>query len=115
MGAIEFMRPNEGSEGLPWMTIDVVAIKDVVARHRSVPLPVRRRQRGGALGDDPLCTYNAVVLAMRQRLGRLPPAVGRVEGAPALTALFTSVARRGQTCDAWRTSDTNISWRRRKK
>ena len=107
LGAVEFMRPNEESKGLPWMMVDVVAIKDVVARHRSVPIVVRRRQRGGALGDDPLCTYDAVVLAMRQRLGQLPPAVGRVEGAPALRALFTRAARRGQSCDAWRTTDTN--------
>ena len=107
IGAIEFMQPNEESAMMPWMTVDVVAVKDVVARHRSVPLPVRRRQIGGALGDDPLCTYDAVVLAMQQRLGRLPPAVGRVEGAVALTALFTRVPRRGQTCDAWRTTDTN--------
>ena len=54
-----------------------------------------------------MCTYDAVVLAMQQRLGRLPPAVGRVEGAVALTALFTRVPRRGQTCDAWCTTDTN--------
>ena len=107
IGAVEFMQPNEESAMMPWMTVDVVAVKDVVARHRSVPLPVRRRQIGGALGDDPLCTYDAVVLAMQQRLGRLPPAVGRVEGAVALTALFTRVPRRGQTCDAWRTTDTN--------
>ena len=107
LGAIEFMQPSAESNGLPWMTIDVVDIKDTVARKRSVPLPVRRRQDGGALGDDPLCTYDAVTLAMRQRLGQLPPAVGRVEGVAALTALFTRAARRGQTCDAWRTSDTN--------
>jgi len=107
LGAVEFMQPNEESDGMPWMTVDVVAIKDLVARHRSVPLPVRRRQIGGALGDDPLCTYDAVVLLMRQRLGRMPPSVGRVEGAAALTALFTRGSRHNPARGTWRTSDTN--------
>ena len=108
LGAITFMPPNAESDGLPWMTVDTVSIKDVVARHRSVPLPVRRRQRGGALGDDPMCAYDAVVLAMRQRMGgRLPPALGRVEGAAALAPLFVRASRGSQAGGAWRTSDTN--------
>ena len=53
-----------------------------------------------------MCAYDAVVLLLRQRLGRTPPALGRVEGADALKPLFTRTARRGST-DEWRTTDTN--------
>ena len=106
VGAIEFKRPCAESGGYPWMTVDTVSAKDVTARHRNCPLPVRRRQIGGALGSDPMCAYDAVVLLLRQRLGRTPPALGRVEGADALKPLFTRTARRGST-DEWRTTDTN--------
>ena len=53
-----------------------------------------------------MCTYDAVVLAMRQRLGRLPQATGRVEGPDAIRPLFSRPPRRGQA-EAWRTADTN--------
>ena len=107
LGSVDIREPCAESDGCHWMTVDVTAIKDGDARNVTVPMPVRRRSSVGALGADPMCTYDAVVLAMQQRLGRLPPAVGRVEGAVALTALFTRVPRRGQTCDAWCTTDTN--------
>lgn len=106
LGSIEFKRPGPESGGLPWMTVDLVSIKDPDARHRTCVLPVRRRGDGGALGDDPMCTYDAVVLAMRQRLGRLPPAIGRVVGPDAVRPLFNRPPRRGQP-EAWRTTDTN--------
>ena len=106
LGSIEFKPPGPESDGLPWMTVDLVSIKDVGARFQKCVLPVRRRGSGGALGDDPMCTYDAVVLAMRQRLGRLPQATGRVEGPDAIRPLFSRPPRRGQP-EAWRTADTN--------
>ena len=89
LGSVEFMAPNDESNYHQWLTVDVVAVKDAEARHRVCPMPVRRRQRGGKLGADALCTYDAVVLAMQRRLGHLPPALGRVRGAEALWPLFT--------------------------
>ena len=52
-------------------------------------------------------TYDAVVLAIIARIGRMPPATGRVEGADALRPLFTRArsTRAGEE-EAWRTSDT---------
>ena len=64
-------------------------------------MPVRRRAAGGELGADPLDVYDAIVLLIRQRTGRLPPAVGRVQGGLATAPLFTR-ARGG----AWRTQET---------
>ena len=63
-------------------------------------MPVRRRSVG-ALGDDPLDVYDAVVAAIRTRTGRIPPSRGRVEGPDALLPLFVN-SRGG----AWTTADT---------
>ena len=106
VGSIEFKQPCAESGGHPWLVVDTVSVKDVSARHHICPLPVRRRQIGGTLGNDPMCAYDAMVLLLRQRLGRTPPACGRVEGAEALMPLFTRAPRRGST-NEWRTSDTN--------
>ena len=64
-------------------------------------MPVRRRRIGGELGDDPMDVYDAVVIAVAARLGRMPPAVGRIGGEDGLKPLFVR-ARGG----AWRTADT---------
>ena len=101
IGAVEFMAANAESEGMPWLTVDVVPIKDTVARKRVCPMPVRRRSRGGSLGDDPLDVYDAIILAIRARTGRLPPKVGRVGGLDGLAPLFVK-ARGGE----WRSADS---------
>jgi len=40
-GAIEWREPCSESRGLPWVTVDVVAVKDTEANHRICPMPVR--------------------------------------------------------------------------
>ena len=101
IGAVEFKAPCAESAWLPWLTVDVVPIKDVHARRRVCPMPVRRRGSGGELGGDPMDVYDAIVLAIAARIGRLPPTLGRVGGPEAMWPLFTR-ARGG----AWRTADT---------
>ena len=73
---------------MPWLTVNVVPIKDIVARKRVCSMPVRRRAHGGSLGGDPLDVYDAIVLAIRARTGRLPPKLGRVGGLSGLAPLF---------------------------
>jgi hypothetical protein len=101
LGAVEFREPCAESKGLPWLTVDVVPIKDTTARRREAVMPVRRRAAGGELGGDPLDAYDAVVLAVAARLGRMPPTRGRVQGAEALKPLF--VTAKGAK---WATADT---------
>ena len=106
LGAIEFREPAEVSEWLPWLVAWLVPIKDTQARRRSTPLPVRRRKTGGELGDDPMDAYDAIVLAMRHRLGRLPGA-GRITGPEASLPLFTGPSGR-----PWRSEDSRRLARR---
>ena len=99
-GAVEFKEPCADSAWLPWLTWDVVAIKDANARRRVCPMAIRRRGPG-ALGADPLCTYDAVVRAWTAQAGSAPPTIGRAQGRLAATPFF--IGRRGA---AWDTNDT---------
>eukprot|EP00965_Chrysotila_dentata_P113694 3758519-Pleurochrysis_carterae.AAC.3 len=54
------MRPSAASGGYEWVVVHVVAIKDSSARNKAVPVPMRRRQRGGARGAVPECAYDAL-------------------------------------------------------
>ena len=99
-GAIEFRTPCVDSDWLPWLTWDVVPIKDVAARLRVCPMAVRRRGHGPA-GSDPLCVYDAIVMAWRSRTFQHPPHVGRATGALALHPFFT-----GPKGLPWTTDDT---------
>ena len=107
IGSVHFMAPSAESEYMPWLTIDVVPIKDTVARKRVCPMPVRRRSHGGSLGDDPLDVYDAVVLAIRARTGRLPPKLGRVSGLAGVSPLFVK-AQGGE----WKSADSRALVRR---
>ena len=107
LGAIEFKEPSEVSDDLPWLTAEFVPIKDTTVRRRSVVMPVRRRSACGRLGEDPVDTYDAIVLVMRARLGRMPPARGRVEGPEASLPLFV-----GPKGKPWCTADTRRLARR---
>ena len=107
IGAVEFREPSEVSEDLPWLTVELVPIKDTTARRRSAVMPIRRRGPGGKIGDDPMDTYDAIVLAIEGRIGRLPPARGKVEGPEALLPLFV-----GPKGAPWCTSDTRRLARR---
>ena len=101
-GAIEFKEPCRDSSWMPWLVWDTVPIKDTTARRRVCPMAVQRRQHG-ALGADPLCVYDAIVLAWRSITGSAPPARGRARGALASRPFFTS-SRRGSP--VWSTDDT---------
>jgi hypothetical protein len=101
-GAIEFKEPSADSDHCEWLTWDVVPIKDTAARRRVCPMAVRRRQRGGSVGTDPLCTFDAIIMAWRAQTGTAPPARGRALGALALQPFF-----RGAN-GVWRTTDTRV-------
>ena len=45
-------------QGHPWFTLTICSVKDTSASNRSYVIGIRRR--GGAVGEDPLCTYDAV-------------------------------------------------------
>ena len=107
IGAVEFKEPSEVSAHLPWLTVEMVPIKDTLVRRRSAVLPVRRRKAGGALGSDPLDTFDAIVIAIEGRIGRLPPSRGRVTGPEALLPLFIGPAGK-----PWCTTDSRRLARR---
>jgi hypothetical protein len=100
-GAIEFKEPCADSEWRPWLTWDVVPVKDKEARNRICPMAVRRRQLGGAEGADAMCLYDAIRMHWRAATGREPPAVGRASGAIAQQPIFI-----GRYGDIWDTRDT---------
>jgi hypothetical protein len=101
-GAIEFKAPSADSDHCEWLTWDVVPIKDTNARRRICPMAVRRRQRGGQIGADALCTFDAIVLAWQSQTGAAPPTRGRAQGLLAHQPFF--MGARG----VWRTADTRI-------
>jgi hypothetical protein len=101
-GAIEFKEPSADSDHCEWLTWDVVPIKDTMARRRVCPMAVRRRQRGGQIGADPLCTFDAIVMAWQAQTGAAPPARGRALGALAPQPFFKGAS------GVWRTTDTRI-------
>ena len=107
IGSVHFKTPSAESEYMPWLTIDVVPIKDTVARKRVCPMPVRRRSHGGNLGDDPLDVYDAIVLAIKARTGRLPPRIGRVKGIAGIAPLFVK-SQGGE----WKSADSRALARR---
>ena len=103
IGSIVFKEPGEVSDWMPWLTAAFAAIKDVSARRQVSVMPVRRRSSGGQLGDDPMDVYDAIVLALKARLGRMPPTRGAVEGPEADLPLFT-----GHNGRPWRTTDSRL-------
>ena len=48
--------------------VDVVPIKDDIARRSVCPLPIRRRSRDGVPRGDAMCTYDAFVAAWEMRM-----------------------------------------------
>ena len=80
--------PCADSAGLPWITIDVTAIKDTQARHRPVPIPIRQRAEGNMKGGDPTCAYTAIMAQYKLRCIEVPACAGacewcqRVDGMP---------------------------------
>ena len=106
-GAVTWRSPCPDSEGLPWLTWDVVPIKDTTARRRVCPMAIRRRGRG-PLGSDPMCVYDAIVIAWSAQAGAPPPLEGRTPD-PALARRAFFHGRRGTV---WSTDDTRDLARR---
>eukprot|EP00965_Chrysotila_dentata_P009492 309284-Pleurochrysis_carterae.AAC.1 len=61
------MQPSSASDGFEWALVWVVPIKDAAVRHKAVPMPLRRRQKGGPRGADPLCAYDALWATWHER------------------------------------------------
>eukprot|EP00965_Chrysotila_dentata_P124282 4108678-Pleurochrysis_carterae.AAC.1 len=81
------MQPAAVSEGHEWALLHVVPIKDAAARAKATPMPLRRRQKGGARGADGMCAYDALRIVWEERALTVPPAE-RTFGAPSRTPLF---------------------------
>ena len=102
-GAISWRLPCHDSSNLPWLVWDVVPAKDTTARRRSCPMAIRRRGPG-PIGSDPMCTYDAVVIAWTARAGAPPPSSGRTLD-PALASRPFFIGRTGEP---WDTEDTRL-------
>lgn len=101
-GDIDFRDPNRESKGRPWLVIDVVGIKDTQFTNRKVPMVICRRHKWGeaALGADPVCAYDALLIHWRNVITRVP-AAQRVYQGGSTTPLFTNVKG-----EVWRTTDS---------
>lgn len=65
--------PCADSGGLPWLLVWLVSDKDVHARHRVVPMPIRARSQT----DDPMCAYTALATYVQRRWSEVPACHGR--------------------------------------
>ncbi len=64
--AIEFRLPCTESRGEPWLTIDIVPVKDTVARARICPMPIRQRAPEAPLRQTAECaTTRSTTLCVR--------------------------------------------------
>ena len=76
VASVELRDPCADSDWCEWLILLVVAIKDFRARHRAVPMLIRRRRPLAEVPfeSDPLCPYDAVVAQLRQRQAEVPEA-----------------------------------------
>eukprot|EP00965_Chrysotila_dentata_P213426 6187616-Pleurochrysis_carterae.AAC.1 len=81
------MQPSAASDGFEWALVWVVPIKDAAARHKAAPMPLRRRQREGPRGSDPLCAFDALWVTWHERADGVPVAE-RTFGTRSSTPLF---------------------------
>jgi hypothetical protein len=76
---IEWRSGCADSDGLPWLILWVLAIKDQNHRNAREPILIRqRRAQGGAAAPDLLCTYYAIFRIWMRCIGTLPPVNGRI-------------------------------------
>ena len=76
LASFVFCEPCAESAWCAWLLAIIVAIKDTFARHKPMRIPIRRRATWEAqpeLGADPLDTYDAVLLAWRERAKEVSP------------------------------------------
>ena len=66
--SFSWREPSADSGGFAWVMVDVVPIKDDIARRSVCPLPIRRRSRDGVPRGDAMCTYDAFVAAWEMRM-----------------------------------------------
>eukprot|EP00965_Chrysotila_dentata_P148245 4893839-Pleurochrysis_carterae.AAC.1 len=83
------MKPSTASGGHDWALVHVVPIKDTEVRQKATPMPLRRRQRGGAAGQDPLCAFDALRAMWADRAPGVPENE-RTFGKPSTTPLFVT-------------------------
>jgi hypothetical protein len=116
--AIEFRAPCAESRWEHWLTIDIVPVKDTVARARICPMPVRQRGGGtytetGAVRAnsvyDVMCPFSAVKRVWRARLGTNPPTRGRIPAGHSAAKQPFFVSPSGAP---WDTTDTRDLARR---
>ena len=90
IASVELREPCADSDWCEWLILLVVAIKDFRARHRAVPMLVRRRNPLALVpfGSDPLCPYDAIAGQLWQRQAEVPasqwavaPLFARADGA----------------------------------
>ena len=70
--SFQWMEPCAESDGLPWLLVLVVSIKDTTARAQPHRIGIRRRAQG-ALGHDPLCAYDAIRIHWLRHVERVRP------------------------------------------
>ena len=78
LDSVELHPPCEASDGRPWLSLWVCAIKDVSETRKPVPIPIRRRCTG-VRGSDPRCSYDAIVEHWERRCRAVPHAQRSVE------------------------------------
>eukprot|EP00965_Chrysotila_dentata_P165030 5448829-Pleurochrysis_carterae.AAC.1 len=67
------MQPAAVSDWHEWALIHVVSTKDTAARLKARPRSLlRRQQRGGACGEDPMCPYDALCVVCNPPLAVCP-------------------------------------------
>eukprot|EP00965_Chrysotila_dentata_P035686 1187567-Pleurochrysis_carterae.AAC.1 len=86
--SVEWREPSAASRGHRWMLVHVVPTKDPRARHKAVPLPVRRRRSEDEPEDEPVCAYDALRRSWMERQHKVEEA-DRTFGQPSRAPLFT--------------------------
>ena len=89
--------PCRSSRLLPWVTVDVTSIKDVHARHRPVPVPIRKRSSEGDEAD-PVCAYTAIMALYHVRCQEVPQCAGPCEWCKRPMGLIKPAGRPPTTC-----------------
>lgn len=96
--SIVVQAPCEESDDHPWLTTDVVPIKDTSARAKAHRLGIRRRSKDAAIDSDPVCAYDAVMrcygqLSPAQRTSTAKAFFTKADGTPMDTTYVLGLAR----------------------
>ena len=69
--SIKWMDACPESDGHPWLALSICSIKDQSMSNKTHIISIRRR--GGPVGHDPLCTYDAVRAVWESRYSLVRP------------------------------------------